>query len=75
MFCPHTITFNSRLLLISRFDGADYHGPVPLGIRINPLRYSLTLWPGTPRNRTINRYGWLSRKLSDALFAIRTTRT
>jgi len=74
MFQPHTITFNSRCLLISRHDGADYHGPVPLAVRINPLRYSLTFWPGTPRHLTLNRGGWLARKTSDILFAIRRTR-
>ena len=71
MFDPHTITFNSRYLLVSRFDGADYHGPVPLDIRLNPLRYALTIFPGEPRHFTINRDGWLARKLSNAIFYLR----
>jgi len=71
MFQPYTITFNSKLLLISRYDGADYHGPVPRVIRFNPLRYSFTIWPGTPRYFTVNRKGWLARKLSNAWFRLR----
>lgn len=74
MFQPHTITFNRRWLLISRYDGADYHGPVPIGIRINPLRYSLTFKPGRPGNKTINRNGWLHRKLAGAIFVLRRDR-
>ena len=54
MFQPDTITFNSRWLLIARYDGADYHGPVPWRIRLNPIRYRFTIWPGTPKHRTLN---------------------
>jgi hypothetical protein len=54
MFQPYTITFNSRYLLVSRHDGADYHEPVPLGIRLNLLRYSLTIFPGEPRHSPKN---------------------
>jgi hypothetical protein len=70
MYCPHTITFNSRLLLITRHERTDYHFGAPLGERLNPLRYSLTFFPGTPRNRTINKNGRLARLLSDFIFRI-----
>lgn len=71
MYQPHTMIFGSRLLSIWRFDGADYHSPVPLGIRLNLLRYSMTIFPGEPRHFTINRNGWLARKFSDAIFRLR----
>lgn len=71
MHDPSTITFNSRWLLVSRYDGTDYHGPVPWRVLINPLRYSLTFRPGRPGYRTVNKNGWLARKLSNAMFVLR----
>lgn len=71
MFDPSTITFNSRLLLVARFDGAEYYGNVPWSIRINPLRYSLTLWPGTLQHRTSNKNGRLYLKMANAIYALR----
>lgn len=71
MYQPHTITFNCRWLLIERDDGADYHGPVPWRIRLNPLRYSLTIRPGRPGNKTFNERGWLARKVSNAIYILR----
>lgn len=49
MYDPHSICLYKPPLVISRFDSADYHGPVPWRIRLNPLRYSITLFPGPNR--------------------------
>lgn len=65
MFSPHTIIYNARLLYIVRHDGADYHKGAPLRVRINLLRYSLTIFPGDPRRWTINKNGWLARQWSN----------
>jgi hypothetical protein len=73
MFQPHTLIFASRYLSIWRFDSADYHGPVPRSIRLNLLRYSVTIFPGEYRHFTINRDGWLARKLSNAMFHLHLT--
>ena len=56
MYDPSTVLIYKPPLVITRFDSADYHGPVPWSIRLNPLRYSITLFPG-PRRWTINRDG------------------
>lgn len=74
MYCPHTITFNSRFLMITRHERTDYHFGAPLKEKLNPLRYSVTIFPGTSRNRTFNRDGRLARTLSDILFMIRALR-
>lgn len=71
MYCPHTIVFNSDLLMITRHERSDYHFGTPIGERLNILRYSLTIFPGTPRNRTFNKDGKLARKLSDFSFRMR----
>ena len=71
MFQPHTITFNRPWLLIERYDGADYDGPVPWRVRLNPLRYSLTTRPGRPGNKTFNDGGRLARQIANAVYIIR----
>jgi hypothetical protein len=65
MFCPQTIVFSSKPLMIVRHERSDYHCGTPWAEVLNPLRYSFTLWPGTERWTTFNRNGWLARKLSD----------
>lgn len=73
MFQPHTIICCGKWLYIKRDDGADYHCGVPLGVRINPLRYHITpRWKW--RNLfTINREGVAARHLSNAIYWLRTT--
>lgn len=61
MYCPHSIVYNGNRLMVTRHESGDYCGsPVPLGERLNILRYSITLWPGTDRHKTFNRNGRLN---------------
>jgi hypothetical protein len=53
MFDPDRIVFSSRLLMVIRHEKTDRSGPAPLNEVLNPLRYSVTLWPGTTKWRTI----------------------
>lgn len=59
MFQPHSIVHSGRWFLLMCHTGADYR-KVPLAILLNPLRYSVTFRPGTPRQRTLNRNGRLN---------------
>lgn len=60
MFCPSTIVFSSRRLMVIRHERSDYHFGTPLGERLNLLRYQITLWPGTEHRRTFNQDGKLA---------------
>ena len=55
MYQPHSIVLNTRMLLVMRYDGRDYESSrdVPWSIALNPLRYSFTLWPATPRHKSL----------------------
>ena len=53
MFDPDRIVFNSRLLMVIRHEKTDRNGPAPLNEVLNLFRYSVTMWPGTPRWKTI----------------------
>lgn len=71
MFCPETIVFNTRWLMLTRYEKTDYIGTrAPLGERFNILRYAITFRPGRPSNYTINRNGILARKWSDLNWAV-----
>jgi hypothetical protein len=70
MFCPQTIVLSTTGLMITRHERSDYHQGAPLLEKLNPLRYSITIHPGTPRNRTFNRSGWLARQWSDVNWLI-----
>lgn len=58
MFDPRSIVLYRPPLVISRFDGTDTSDRPPLSVRLNPLRYSITLFPGQKR-WTINEREWL----------------
>lgn len=60
MFCPHTIIYNSKYLYVVRHEKSDYHHGTPLGQRLNPLRYQITIFPRTPHRITINKGGRLN---------------
>ena len=70
MFSPETIVIYKPPLVVTRHDGADYYGPVPWCVRLNPLRYQITLFPG-PRRWTINRDGRWYLRWSNFTFALR----
>ena len=67
---PHSIIVYKPPLVISRFDSADYTSSVPWRIRLNPLRYTITLFPG-PKRWQFNRNSWMYLALADALYAIK----
>lgn len=60
MFCPETICYNGKHLLIMRWDRADYGcRRAPLLERVNVLRYQVTIIFGQRRLR-INPKGRLA---------------
>lgn len=71
MYCPHTIVFSTRLLMITLHTKADYMVRVPLVERLNLLRYSCTLHPGTKRHFTINKDGAAATWLANALWRLK----
>ena len=71
MYDPNSVIVYRPPLVISRFDSADYHGPIPWSIRLNPLRYSVTLFPGGPNRLTINRGGRWYIRAANFIFYLR----
>lgn len=55
MFCPETIVFNRRWLIICRHEESDYHVATPLREVLNPLRYEFCFRPGTPHRWYVNK--------------------
>lgn len=72
MYCPETIIFHNRFLLVMRHDKHDYCSrPVPFAQVINPLRYQVTIKPGCKSRLTINKDAWLWLKLQNITWPIR----
>lgn len=54
MFDPNRIVISTKALMVIRTETTDrIMTPAPLREVIDPRRYSVTLWPGTSRRRTL----------------------
>ncbi len=71
MFSPQTVIFNNRQFLIMRHERSDYHHGTPMSEILNPLRYSLTIWPGQTKRITINKNGKLALRVSNFIWRFR----
>lgn len=61
MFDHHRVAYDGGWFMFCRNEGADYGcSKAPLRVRLKPLRYSFTLFPGTERHRTLNKDGRLA---------------
>lgn len=52
---PSRIVLDLGWLLVIRFEKFDRSGAAPWGEVMDPRRYSVTLWPGTSRRRSLFR--------------------
>jgi hypothetical protein len=59
MYCPHTIVFDSKFVMIIRHENGDYYRGTPFLERVNLLRYELTIVTGA-HHFVINRNGRLA---------------
>jgi hypothetical protein len=71
MYEPSTVIVYKPPLVICRFESADYHGPVPWIIRLNPLRYSITFLRRDSRRWSINKDGRWYIRAANLLFRLR----
>jgi len=71
MYDPSTVLIYKPPLVITRFESADYHGPVPWSVRLNPLRYSITFLRHDSRRFTINRDGRWYLMFANFIFRLR----
>lgn len=65
------IVLNTRLLMITRHESADYHVPAPWSEVLNPLRYSITLRPGRADHVTLNENGRAALWVANQAFRLK----
>lgn len=65
MFDPSRFILDTRWGYVMRHEGADYYGPAPWRVRLNPLRLQIGIGRRRPCWLVINRGAWLHRAWSD----------